>query len=313
MTSAAALAVDDEARSGNAALIELLPLASIEEDPNQPRKVFQEETLEELAVNIETTAGDSSQPWIDGLLHPVTVYSSPSWAEGSAGPQWRLLTGARRLRTYRLRRWPAIPARVVPVPESPFRALLIQMNENLGREDTSLWEDATAVERALVLWRFEHPKKPTREFAEKLGRSPAWVSHRLMLARATGVARQALVEKRIASVEAYRSFVRLTPQVQIQLLERVRRSCEPITPSLLKPHLPRERPMGSPAAGEEPARPARGVPSEDLPTAEGSALLTLEVTLEQARFLLYLLNHPIPEEPGEVTAALSRALAKIEA
>ncbi len=299
-------------RPAEPVVIELLPLGSIEEDPNQPRKVFPEAALEELAVNIETTAGASTQPWIDGLLHPVTVYQSPAWAEGAAGPPWRLLTGGRRLRAYRLRRWPAIPARVVPVPESPFRALLIQLNENLGRQDTSLWEDATAVEQALALWRFDEPRGAKGDFAEKLGRSRAWVSHRLMIARATGVAKQALVEKRIASVEAYRAFVCLPPTVQIELLERVRRSCEPITLGLLKPYLPGQKAARRPAAGAPPSPAAAGDARSTPRGSEAQRGLTLEVTLEQARFLLYLLHHSIPEEPAEVKAALARALAKIE-
>jgi ParB/RepB/Spo0J family partition protein len=293
-------------------VIELLPLASIEEDPNQPRTDFSEAALEELAVNIETTAGASQQPWIDGLLHPVTVYPNPGWAEGSAGPRWRLLTGGRRLRTYRLRRWPLIPAQVRPAPESPFRALVIQLNENLGRKDTSIWEDARAVEQALTLWRFEQPGGAKGDFAERLGRSRAWVSHRLMIARATGVAKQALVEKRIGSVEAYRAFVGLAPTVQIELLERVRRSCEPITPGLLKPYLPRGKAARQLAAGARPSPAAKGDASSAPESSEAPRSLTLEVTVEQARFLLYLLHHSIPEEPAEVKAALVEALAKIE-
>ena len=304
MSQAATVAVDNETRSGETISIELLPIASIEEDPNQPRRVFDEATLEELAINIETTAGESSAPWIDGLLHPVNVYPNPGWDEGSPGPRWRLLTGARRLRTYRLRGWPVIPAQVRPVPESPFQVLLMQLNENLGRQETSLWEDAVAVEQALTLWRFENPQGKNREFALALGRSPAWVSHRLMLARATGGARQALVERRIASVEAYRSFVRLAQPVQIQLLERVRRTREPITPSLLRPLLPRER-VGSRTS--EPGDSTRS-PEPSQPTWP----FAVTVTEEQARYLLFLFSIPIPEEPRELATALVGALAKIE-
>ena len=295
---------EEPPRPAEVPVIDLLLLASIEEDPNQPRKVFQQQALEELAVNIETTAGESRQPWIDGLLHPINVYSSPAWSEGSPRPRWRLLTGARRLRTYRLRGWPVIPAQVRPVPESPFQVLVMQLNENLGREETSLWEDAVAIEQALGLWRFENPQGKNCEFARALGRSPAWVSHRLMLARATGGAKQALIEKRIASVEVYRSFVRLAEPVQIQLLERVRRTRELITPSLLRPLLPREREASRRSGPGEPARES----TASVPTWP----LGVTITEEQARYLLFLLSLPIPEESRELADALARALSKIE-
>ena len=61
-----------------------LPLASISPNPNQPRKHFSQEELEELADSIRTL----------GLLQPLTVRRR----NGS----WELIAGERRLRAAKL-------------------------------------------------------------------------------------------------------------------------------------------------------------------------------------------------------------------
>ena len=304
----------------------LLPLDAIEPDPGQPRRLFADDKLEELALNIEKSAGASAEPWIDGLLHPIVVYESPAWVEGMPGPRYRLLAGERRWRTYCLRRWPVIPARLMRAPASDFQLRLTQLNENLGRENTTLWEDAQAIQDALHLWRFEHPAGTAREFAEDLGRSASWVSQHLALTKAEGTLKQALVEGRIRHVEAYRAFAQIDPTLRIEILNRVRRSGEPITLSLARQYLPRgqrlrgvaEAPSATPAEStqSEIESPPPGTPEELSPAvvhAEAPELLALLLAPYQARFVLFSLNHPIPEEDSELMAALNTALAKIPA
>lgn len=292
-----------------------LPLSAIEEDPNQPRKHFAGDALEELALNIEKAAGASAEPWIAGLLHPIVVYESPAWFEGSDEPRYRLLAGGRRYRTYRLRRWPVIPARVVPPPEGAFQTLLIQLNENLGRKDTSLWEDAQAVEQAWKLWQFENPGGTARDLAQALGRSPTWVSQRLAMSRAVGAPQQALAEHRIANPDVYRAFTRLAGAGQIEILERSRKTGDPITLQAIRLHQPRSRPLPElpPTATDAMTSAGNEAAAASLIHAEVPELLTLFLAPHQARFVLFSLNHPIPEEDSELMAALNTALAKIPA
>lgn len=290
--------------------VELLSPDDIEEDPAQPRQSFSTESLAELAHNIEDTADGSEAPWIDGLLHPVVVYPHPEHQEGSEGPRYRLLAGARRLRAYRLREWPAIPAQVRDSPSSAARTLLTQLNENEGREGVSLWETAQAVKRAWKAWRGEHPGGQRKHFAEEFGRSASWVSQHLAVARARGLARQALEEDLLRHTEAHRLFAKLPPEEQRRLLLEARKSRSVISLKTVRLLLEAER-----------ARPKKGQRRPAAPGAEtrpggrpadrpgGRDLITLRLTARQARLLLTALGVPPPEEDRALTAALIHTLS----
>jgi ParB family transcriptional regulator, chromosome partitioning protein len=294
-----------------------LPLADIEEDPDQPRKTFAEEALEELAKSIEQTAHGSPEPWIDGLLHPILVAPSPAYSEGSGTPAYRVLTGARRLRAYRLRAWPFIPARVVAAPRNQVLRILTQLNENLCREATSLYEDCLAVAQAFEAWKLENPKGKTREFSELLGRSAPWVSQRLAVARAQGLGLLAVREGHIQHSEAYREFVQLSTSQQHQLLSRARGSREAITLSRVRElkalgDRGTARTATKPAAAEDGPEPGS---DRDSPRPAGGggrqgALLLLRLRAHEVRLLLLCLDEPAPEEDQKLVVALERALAR---
>lgn len=301
-----------------------LALAEIERDPNQPRQLFPEDKLEELARSIEVSAPGSREPWLDGLLHPIVVYPHPGFVEGTAGPRYRLLAGERRWRAYKLRGWPVIPARILPAPEGPFQALVMQLHENLGRDNTSLWEDAQAAEQAWKLWRFEHNSGTAREFAQALGRSPAWVSQRLAVARAVGPTKQALTEGHIQSFEAFRGFFALPSQEQIEALNRARRSTEPITLGALRPILARlrdEQRAGqarssrapandNPNPPDAPSTPEVVLARSGLPPPPGF-LICLELSVAAGRALLFALAAPVPADDRELEGALRDVITKL--
>ena len=79
-----------------------LPAAEIRPNPRQPRRVFDEAGLRELAASIRA----------HGVLQPLTVRRT---AEG-----WELIAGERRLRASRLAGWRPSPAsRVPPATRNP--------------------------------------------------------------------------------------------------------------------------------------------------------------------------------------------------
>ncbi|HEX4956394.1 MAG TPA: ParB/RepB/Spo0J family partition protein [Thermoanaerobaculia bacterium] len=300
----------------------VLPIASIEEDPNQPRSHFDTEALEALADSIEDTAGESNRPWVDGLLHPIVVYPSPGHEEGGPGRPYRLLVGGRRLRAYQLRGWAEIPARVVPAPTSVARTLMTQLNENLARESTSLLEDALAVERAFNAWKDEHPNGRAKDFAAAFSRSPAWVSQHLALAKATGLARQALAEGSIRHAEAYRLFAQLDVETQRLVLYRARKNGTAITAAVVRGLAP--RPASKPEAagsaverGEELPAPSSVEPNPGAelnpatePEPDPELALTVRFAPQQLRWLLAFLGTEPPEDvallPGALTSILDQ-------
>ncbi|MBY0339139.1 MAG: ParB/RepB/Spo0J family partition protein, partial [Acetobacteraceae bacterium] len=105
-----------------------IPLADIDEDPNQPRRLFDEGELESLAESIRER----------GVLQPVVV-------RHGLGGRWTLVMGARRLRASRLAGAADIPAVIQRGGDGDDYAA--QVIENQQRRDLSNSELAAAVGR----------------------------------------------------------------------------------------------------------------------------------------------------------------------
>ncbi|MFN7961954.1 MAG: ParB/RepB/Spo0J family partition protein [Thermoanaerobaculia bacterium] len=293
----------------------LLPLAELEEDPNQPRRHFEPAELEELADSVEDVAGDSATPWRDGLLHPIVVYPSPGYLEGAPGGRYRILVGGRRFRAYQLRGWGEIPARIVEAPASVARTLMTQLGENLARAGTSLLEDALAVERAFAAWQDEHPQGRAKDFAAQFGRSPSWVSQHLAVAKATGLPRQAAQEGLLRHGEALRLFSLLPVELQRQLLFRARGNGTVLTVPVLRAAAS-ER-TGAPTAAPSGLEDARELAVTDSPEGldddENPSRLTLELELPLAQRLLVVLGLDPIAEPDALARSLLHGLEALAA
>jgi len=106
-----------------------IPLDAIDEDPDQPRQEFDDESLTELAETISTR----------GVRQPVSVRPHPT-----KPGHWMLNFGARRLRASRLAGIPAIPAFIDNTANS-----VDQFIENEQRKGLTPLEIALFVQRAL--------------------------------------------------------------------------------------------------------------------------------------------------------------------
>jgi ParB/RepB/Spo0J family partition protein len=106
-----------------------LALDTIHESPNNPRRVFQESQLEELAASIRE----------HGVIQPIVV--TPN------GDGFIVRAGARRLRASRLAGLSAIPARVLDADEA--KAEAIALVENIQRTELEALDEAYAYRRFL--------------------------------------------------------------------------------------------------------------------------------------------------------------------
>ena len=114
-----------ESRDGGLAL---LTVASIEPHPEQPRRHFDEDALEELAQSIAAR----------GVIQPVVV-------RPLAGGRYQLVAGERRWRAAQKARVHEIPAIVRKLDDRDVAALALI--ENLQREDLNPVEEARAYQR----------------------------------------------------------------------------------------------------------------------------------------------------------------------
>jgi ParB family chromosome partitioning protein len=138
----------------------LLPTAVIRSNPNQPRKEFDEEALNELAASIRAS----------GLLQPVLVRP----ARDSDEHEYELVAGERRLRASKLAELDEIPAIVRDISDE--ESMAVALVENLQREDLNAMEEAQGLHQLQRQFGLSQ-----EELAEKIGKSRPAVANTLRL------------------------------------------------------------------------------------------------------------------------------------
>jgi ParB family chromosome partitioning protein len=147
-----------------------LPLDSIVPNPQQPRKVFDDDALAELVTSIKEV----------GLLQPVVVRQ--------VGPgEYELIMGERRWRACHEAGLTAIPAIVRATDDE--KLLLDALLENLHRAQLNPLEEAAAYDQLLKDFNCTHD-----QLADRIGRSRPQVSNTLRLLKLS-----AKVQSRVAA------------------------------------------------------------------------------------------------------------------
>lgn len=133
-----------------------LPVDSILPNPDQPRTLFSQPELEELADSIQSM----------GILQPLTVRRR----EGG----WELVAGERRLRAAKLAGLREVPCLSIQT-DGQSSSLLAQV-ENLQRRDLDFWEEALALRKLIDTYHISQD-----EAARRLGKSQSAVANKLRL------------------------------------------------------------------------------------------------------------------------------------
>lgn len=133
-----------------------LPARSICPNPAQPRKVFRQEALEELAQSIRD----------HGILQPLSVRRS--------GVRYELIAGERRLRAAQLAGLSEIPCIIMTMDdrESGIAALV----ENLQRQDLDFIEEARGISALMEKWSLSQ-----EQAAKVVGKSQSCIANKLRL------------------------------------------------------------------------------------------------------------------------------------
>lgn len=139
------------------ALLEI-PVAEIRVNPNQPRKLFDSEALQELAASIKAS----------GVIQPVVV------RRVSGG--YELIAGERRWRAARQAGLERIPAVIREASDA--ESLELALVENLLREDLNPMEEAEAYQKLLAQFGWTQ-----EELAQRIGRDRSSIANSLRLLR----------------------------------------------------------------------------------------------------------------------------------
>src|SRR5271157_6151906 len=136
-----------------------LPLTILTESKTNPRRIFDDAALKELAASIRS----------QGVLSPLLVRPLTERS-------FEIVAGARRYRAAQLAEAETVPVRIVNLTDA--EALEAQLIENLQRRDVHPLEEAQGFKALLNL---EDPKYTIEQIAAKVGKSPAYCAARVRL------------------------------------------------------------------------------------------------------------------------------------
>ena len=149
-----------------------LPARAIKPNPAQPRKIFQEEALAELAASIRQ----------HGILQPLSVRR--------VGNTYELIAGERRLRAAQLAGLTDVPCIVMSMDDK--ESSMAAMIENLQRQDLDFVEEAQGIARLM-----EQHCMSQEQAARLLGKSQSAVANKLRLLRHSEPVLRALRENNL--------------------------------------------------------------------------------------------------------------------
>lgn len=173
----------------------LIPTDQIYPNPNQPRQVFDQEELVNLAISIR----------MNGILQPITVRQTDKGYE--------LVSGERRLRASRLAGLVSIPCIVVDV--NNMKSAVFALIENLQRQNLNYFEEAIAIERLMSEYGLSQ-----EDAARRLGKAPSTVSNKLRLLSLPEQARISLMENGLTERHA-RALLKLEKDEVMNVLDKI--------------------------------------------------------------------------------------------
>lgn len=193
----------------------------IKANPNQPRKVFDEERLKELSESIKR----------HGLLQPVTVMQDEE-------DNYILVAGERRLRAHKLAGLPTIKAIITNIEELQLRE--VALIENIQRDDLNIIELAYSYAQLINEHNITH-----EELSNRVYKSRTSITNTLRLLQLSSYVQQHLANEKISAGHA-KVLIGLNDEEQKLVVDSVIgqklsvRETENLVKELKNPTLPKE-------------------------------------------------------------------------
>lgn len=162
----------------------------------QPRKIFNQDSLKELAESIKA----------QGIIQPILVRMVSS-------DQYEIVAGERRWQAAKMANLKEVPVVIKDISDST--ALAMALIENIQREDLNVIEEARGIKRLIDEFKITH-----EEAAEAVGKSRTAVSNILRLLNLCEHAQNALETKKIEMGHA-RAILSLSSIDQTMMCQKI--------------------------------------------------------------------------------------------
>lgn len=176
--------------------VKQLPVDEIVPSPYQPRTLFDDERIEELAQTIKT----------HGIIQPIVVRLRDG--------KYEIIAGERRYRAVRKLGMETIPAIIREINDS--QAASIALIENLQREGLTSIEEAIAYQKLIELHQLTQ-----ESLAQRLGKSQSTIANKIRLLQLPDEVKSALMERSISERHARALLGLDTVELQLKLLNEI--------------------------------------------------------------------------------------------
>jgi ParB family chromosome partitioning protein len=172
-----------------------LSIEAIDPNPLQPRRVFQDDRIQELAQSIRA----------NGIIQPLVVRRR--------GERYQLVAGERRWRASKIAGVATVPVVVQEIPDE--RLLEITLIENIQREDLNAIETAQAFDRLCRELQLNH-----EEVGRRTGKDRSTIANLIRLLQLPPDIQQLIAERRLSIGHARCLLTLPTAELQREVAEK---------------------------------------------------------------------------------------------
>ncbi len=166
-----------------------LPIDKIYRNPNQPRRLFDKQSLDDLAASIKEF----------GVMQPINVRLNDQG-------EYELVAGERRVRASALCGRETIPALVINI--SAEESAILAIVENLQRQNLNFFEEANGYQRLISEFNFKQ-----EDLAVKIGKNQSTIANKLRLLKLSDEIQAMICESELTERHA-RALLKLTTDAE---------------------------------------------------------------------------------------------------
>ena len=192
-----ALISTEAVRTQGSSTISEIPLDQIEPNREQPRSLFDEEALKELATSISQI----------GIIQPITLRQT-------AENRFQIIAGERRWRASQMAGLKTIPAYIRTINDENVMEMVLV--ENIQREDLNPIEISLAYEHLL-----ETPGMTQEKVSQRVGKSRTAITNYLRLLKLPAQVQMALQKREIDMGHARALLGIDSPSTQLQVFKEI--------------------------------------------------------------------------------------------
>lgn len=192
-----ALISTEDISTGGSSSINEIPLSEISVNPNQPRRDFDEDALQELAASISEI----------GIIQPITL-------RRLSDDSYQIIAGERRYRASILAGRETIPAYIRTADDE--NVMEMALIENIQREDLNSLEIALAYQHLI-----EQYGLTQEQLSDKIGKKRATIANYIRLLKLPAKIQVALQNKQIDMGHARALIALDDPKMQMKLFQEI--------------------------------------------------------------------------------------------